>query len=702
VFATIADQRRFGARLLVGALWLLVVLIAAVTAIIGRGALALGLGAIVFAAATTLAWRMDASGRATPLVGAIALMGQVSLLVAAFSASPWQTDMHMAYFAALAVLIIFCDWQVIAVGAAVVAAHHLMLNLVLPAAVFPGGGNIGRVLVHAVILIIEAAALMWASLNINRMFKRSSEALAAAEQAQEKTEMAMDAAARAREAEIAATESNNAVRLASEQKRAAVMAELERGLERLSAGDLIYRITQAFPAEYEVLRIDYNAAIDRLERVLTDVSQAAGAIQGGAGEISRASDDLSRRTEQQAASLEETAAAMDEITATVKVTASGAESAARAVQEARSDAQASGEVVRDAVEAMGKIKNSSQEISQIIGVIDEIAFQTNLLALNAGVEAARAGDSGRGFAVVAQEVRALAQRSADAAKQIKTLIAASATQVGAGVDLVGKTGEALQRIVARVAEIDGMVGASPPASPRSIWRSIRWIRSPSRTPPWWNRPPPPAMRWRARPGVWPTRFPTSASAAPWRGPLSGQGAASGRQPVTAGLGQEQLGAVGVRLNLLAQAIDMGFQGVGGDAGVVAPDLGQQFLPRDRLFSGAVEIFQDAGFLLRQPHLVLAIIDQQLGSGSKFVGADPEDRVLRLFMASQLGANSREQDREPKGLGDIVVGPGVEPADGVGVAAGGGEHNDGRGYARRADLTADLAAVHIRQVDVQEN
>jgi methyl-accepting chemotaxis protein len=180
-------------------------------------------------------------------------------------------------------------------------------------------------------------------------------------------------------------------------------------------------------------------------------------LRTGTEEITQASDDLSRRTEQQAASLEETAAALDEITATVRKTAEGAKQARDVVSQTRSDAEQSGEVVRHAVAAMSSIEQSSQQISQIIGVIDEIAFQTNLLALNAGVEAARAGDAGRGFAVVASEVRALAQRSAEAAKEIKTLISTSAKQVGAGVKLVGETGESLGRIVIQVAEITTVV-----------------------------------------------------------------------------------------------------------------------------------------------------------------------------------------------------------------------------------------------------
>ena len=257
----------------------------------------------------------------------------------------------------------------------------------------------------------------------------------------------------------------------SEQERAAREAEkareaeadrititaLGQGLSAMADGDLTYRIEAEFAPKAAQLKTDFNAAIAQLQQAVSVVVANIAGIRSGAGEISQAADDLSRRTEQQAAGLEETAAALDEITATVNKTASGARQASDVVQAAKGDAETSGVIVRDAVSAMQAIEGSSSQISQIIGVIDEIAFQTNLLALNAGVEAARAGEAGRGFAVVASEVRALAQRSAEAAKEIKTLISTSTTQVGSGVKLVGQTGEALQRIVDRVAEIDGLV-----------------------------------------------------------------------------------------------------------------------------------------------------------------------------------------------------------------------------------------------------
>ncbi len=237
-----------------------------------------------------------------------------------------------------------------------------------------------------------------------------------------------------------------------------VMVEsLSAGLSALSGGDLTVTIDAAFPPKTQQLKDDFNTAVHRLRETMNLVAGSTSAIRSGTDEISTAAEDLSGRTEKQAASLEETAASLDEITATVRKTADGAGHARQVVGTAKLDAERSGDIVRQAVQAMSGIEASSGQIGQIIGVIDEIAFQTNLLALNAGVEAARAGDAGRGFAVVASEVRALAQRSAEAAKEIKALISASSQQVKQGVDLVGQTGEALERIVVQVAEINGIV-----------------------------------------------------------------------------------------------------------------------------------------------------------------------------------------------------------------------------------------------------
>jgi methyl-accepting chemotaxis protein len=245
-----------------------------------------------------------------------------------------------------------------------------------------------------------------------------------------------------------------------EQERARLQADqqpvvdvLSVGLQNLAAGNLQDALSEEFGGNYETLRGDFNRTLDKLNGTIAQVVDTAETIRTRSTEISSASEDLSRRTENQAATLEETAAALDELTSSVKSAAKGAREVENIVRQARREAEESGAVVS----AMTEIERSSDQISQIIGVIDDIAFQTNLLALNAGVEAARAGDAGKGFAVVASEVRALAQRSSAAAEEIKTLIGTSTQHVGRGVDQVGRAGKALASIVNRVAHISTLV-----------------------------------------------------------------------------------------------------------------------------------------------------------------------------------------------------------------------------------------------------
>ena len=228
---------------------------------------------------------------------------------------------------------------------------------------------------------------------------------------------------------------------------------LASALTKLADGDLAYRIEDRFAGHYEHLRQSYNEATAQLNELMTMISTSSMSVRTGSGEISSASGDLSQRTEQQAASLEETSAAISQLASVVRETATNAAQVNSAIVDTHRQASEGGKVVEKAVVAMGAIEKSSEEIAQIISVMDSIAFQTNLLALNAGVEAARAGDAGKGFAVVANEVRALAQRSADAAKDIKNLIINSSEQVRMGVQLVGETGSVLGNIVNRVGEI---------------------------------------------------------------------------------------------------------------------------------------------------------------------------------------------------------------------------------------------------------
>ncbi|MBC2775342.1 methyl-accepting chemotaxis protein [Rhizobium sp. AQ_MP] len=235
------------------------------------------------------------------------------------------------------------------------------------------------------------------------------------------------------------------------------IAETGRVISALAKGDLTESMEGRYQGVFADLQANVNETMASLRTLMQEVRQSADAINGGADEIRQASNDLSRRTETQAASLEETSSALEEITVAVKTSTERAQDSSKMVTEARQFAESSSSVVGEATSAMSRIEQASNEITQIINVIDEIAFQTNLLALNAGVEAARAGEAGKGFAVVAQEVRELAQRSATAAKDIKTLITKSSHEVETGVKLVSSTGQALSDIQAKVVGIASQV-----------------------------------------------------------------------------------------------------------------------------------------------------------------------------------------------------------------------------------------------------
>lgn len=310
--------------------------------------------------------------------------------------------------------------------------------------------NVARTLLHGAVVAAESAALIFAVLVRTRMqaqaVEREVELTSARELAaeSERAEAAHKAASL-----LEAQDSDRRVAALREQN--AIVNALKTALARLSDGDLTVDIETRFPQDYETLRSDFNAAVVRLRAAIGQVAGMSTRIQGEASAIGVAADSLAKRTERQAATLEETSAAMTELTSKVRSSAHLASEAEVSTAAARDEAVRGAEVVDRAIEAMRRIAESSQKIDRINSVIDEVAFQTNLLALNAGVEAARAGEAGRGFAVVASEVRALAQRCADAAKEISSVVLDASKQVAEGVGLVGQTGSVLSAITESVA-----------------------------------------------------------------------------------------------------------------------------------------------------------------------------------------------------------------------------------------------------------
>ena len=399
------------------------------------------------------------TGSTTRIVTSMALAAQTAILVYAFEGSPLQIDMHMYFFALLAVAAAWLDWRGIVAYSGLVAVHHLALFELAPAMVFPGSSEFSRVLAHALILVMQSGVLIALCEILPRAFALSEQAL---DQARQSETEASELLQKFQSADHEIKRNREEQDLRQEREAAEIRGMVDgikHALDNLSNGNLAFRITQSFGSQFEDIRHSYNHSIERLNEALLKVGHTAQAVNAGSAEIRSSADGLAGRTEQQAASVEETAAALEEITVTVKDSAHRAEEMGALVSRTRAAAEKSGAVVERAVDAMRGIEKSSDEISNIIGVIDEIAFQTNLLALNAGVEAARAGEAGKGFAVVAQEVRELAQRSASAAKEIKALIHASEQQVQAGVSLVDETGAALRGIAAEVQEISSHVTA---------------------------------------------------------------------------------------------------------------------------------------------------------------------------------------------------------------------------------------------------
>ncbi|MEM6305137.1 MAG: methyl-accepting chemotaxis protein [Pseudomonadota bacterium] len=429
-----------------------------------------------------------------PSCAAVALMGQAIALTAALDGRPWQLDAHMVFFALLACLVVLRDIKALLVATALVAVHHLSLALLLPALVYPGGGSLagylGRTVFHAVIVLIETAALVYAVIRLNAMERgmadqnaalesslaEATTAKAQAQKAQQdavrqkeaaegstaEVEKLLGEAKAAAQAQEDATREREAMRAEQARREQAKSAEREAVVDMLSAalaalqrGDLTVRVPQAVPEGYESIRDTFNASLAGLEAMVGEVSHQSNAIEAEIRGIAAAAESLANRTQTQAATLREASGDLTGITERTQQSNAALEEARGSAHRAEENAQSSGHVVAEAADVMQVMQGRSAEIAKIVDLIDDISFQTNLLALNAGVEAARAGEAGRGFSVVASEVRGLAQRSSESAKGIRALIERSGQEVQTGTEKISETVAALGQVRAAVSAITG-------------------------------------------------------------------------------------------------------------------------------------------------------------------------------------------------------------------------------------------------------